>query len=126
MPPTTPTPGPLAEVLTWAVDRLRAAGATATWNAADLSLPGLWITPDGVELPTLDGTHGRVQLVILAVSAGTERQADLAALDHLLTTANRVLHVRTWRPDTITLPNHSPDPLLALRGELTIEWSPTP
>ena len=98
----------------------KAEGLHVVTDPRDLALPGAWITPSTISPATLSGTW-RVEWEVYLVAP--DNGDPIHHLSGLLEAARKVFPELTARTLTLTLPNHSPDPLPALI--FTIETSHT-
>lgn len=96
------------------------AGLTAVSDPRNLALPGAWITPSTITPATLAGSW-RIEWEVYLVAP--DNGDPIHHLGALLDAARQVAPELTARTLTLTLPNHSPDPLPALT--FTIETSHT-
>lgn len=113
----------LHECVTHVLQELTAAGVTASNDARNLSLPGVWVTPDTFSSDRLVADSASVTLALVLVTNTAGGQA-LTDLDELLSEVLTILDPNPdWTAASIRLPNHSADPLPALRGSITLDWS---
>ena len=113
--------GPLTEACQYAVERLCEVGAPATADPAGLVLPGVLVMPQTLTFDTL-GDTARTTMDVWAVGRGLG-VPDLAALDALAQLAATALGARTWRVQSVSMPNHSADLLPCLQTTIETEWS---
>lgn len=102
-------------------EALCAAGVPVETNVQDLSLPGAWLTPDGLDFDRMDAGRytGRWALFLI-----TRNNDPVDSLDDLSTMASAVRELfPMFKAEalTVTLANHSPDPLPAFK--INIEMS---
>lgn len=100
---------------------LESTGLPVTTNAQNLTLPGAWLTPAGVDYDLMDAGKYTGTWVLFLV---TRNNDPLVALDDLSTMAGKVRDLfPAFKAEaiTVTLANHSPDPLPAFR--INIEMS---
>lgn len=111
------------EATTEVAQQLREAGLPVETNAQDLTLPGGWLTPNGIEFDRLGlGEYtGRWSLFLV-----TRNNDPITSLDDLWEMAAQVRAVfPSYRAQalTVTLANHSPEPLPAFRIEIEMSVS---
>ena len=115
----------LAETLDYVVDTLVAAGVPASTDPRNLTLPGVWVTPDTLTLDTLDGAAATVRVSLVIIGTGSGPAAAVVDLDRLLALVVDTLPVSSdWSAASIRLPNQSAEPLPALQGSIVLEWTP--
>ena len=106
------------------VDRLHnTAHVAASADPRNLSVPGVWVTVDELDLAQLAAGQSGIRLQLVAVARGSHLQA-LEQLDQLVAAVDTVYPVAAWSAASILLPNHAPDPLPCLRGLLNLTWTP--
>lgn len=101
------------------VEQLRAAGVNAAADPRDLTLPGVWITPNEITFPaTLDLAQCTAQWMITVLAGDSNT---LTALDELDTQLAALLAAGvlpdddTIRPVTVQLPSQAADPLIGFQ-----------
>ncbi|MDD7554544.1 MULTISPECIES: hypothetical protein [Schaalia] len=105
--------------LTKALDDL---GIRAVTDPRDLDLPGVYLAPNEITTTTLDGAGLAVSWDVYLVAP--DNGAHIAALGDLLDRIHPLTIGKKIRPQGLTLPNISPDPLPALHFEIETETTP--
>lgn len=115
----------LADILNHVADELDLAGINATADPRDLTLPGVWITPEQITDATLSTAGVTVTVAVVMVASSSTPELAVIDLDELLTAITAWAAAPTsWQAATIRLPNHATEPLPCLRG--TVELTVTP
>lgn len=110
----------ITTALAHVVDALTAAGIPATIDASQIQIPGAWVTLESIEPHTLaGGSLVTAQVVLVAMHPNAAHAFD--ALDQMAAAASQALGDQTWAAESITLPNHSPDPLPAIAASIELE-----
>lgn len=105
------------------VETWRAAGVNIEADPRDVTLPGIWITPDLIQVNTLDQGSKRVQYELTFIAGDSNTVTALDELDALLDSwmaANPTAPLDDLRPVTVTMPSQAADPLPALQTTITL------
>ena len=104
------------------IKALDGLGVRAVTDPRDLDLPGAYLAPNEIATPTLDGTSLTVSWDVYLIAP--DNGAHIAALGDLLDRIHPLTIGKKIRPQGLTLPNISPDPLPALHFQIETETTP--
>lgn len=110
-----------SKAITWAVDKLRAAGLNACADPADLNTPGIWVAPDRIVYLTLSGDVAEVTMTLYLVTGSGATPAILNTLDSLAAAVASVIELADpLEAITLSLPNHNLAGMPAYRTTVTL------
>lgn len=111
------------ESVRYLAEMLEKAGVSATFDPRDLTLPGVWLTPESGDFQALSGERGQVTINLACIVPNRGASIDLPALDELITKIENVFSPGSWRIEALNLANLSADPLPAATCKIITEWS---
>lgn len=104
------------------VELLTAANVNAVADPRDLELPGIWVTINQVDFAALSGERYEMAFDCYLIAMDNGVPASLDQLSDQLTALTAAVNGNvSAQPITVTMPNHSADPLPALLVTITTE-----
>lgn len=117
--------GNLAEAVQWFADQIVAAGATCSIDPADADLPGCVVYPATIDFDRLDGSILTLTVDVLLVAGGLRALDALDQIDELIAKVRQAFPTTEFTAISAAIPSKSPDPLPAVRAQLTAQFTIT-
>ncbi len=110
----------LADIIAATLTTLADHGITATTDPRDLTVPGVLLMPDRIEINSLDRTGITASWEMWLVAPDTDPWPHLSQLAEKVAATG---YVTTFNAISVNLTNHSPDPLPALQCQLEMRYT---